>query len=128
MTPEDSWELSSKDHRTLLVRGTLHGVGDIPAIILKNSKDLQKTVNGKKDILGRRAMWFLPLNFPKASLVSFLWVVICVTEGRDHACSVVPGFPCPTHAFAGGTAGQLPPIGLGFLNALVRDPALLFLD
>lgn len=28
--------------------------------------------------MGRRAMWFPPLTFPKASLVSFLWVVICV--------------------------------------------------
>lgn len=71
-------------------------------------------------------MWFPPLTFPKASLVSFLWVVICVTEGRDHACSVVPGFPCPTHAFAGGTAGQLPPIGLGSLNALFEGPCPTF--
>lgn len=93
MTPEDSWELSSKDHRTLLVRGTLHGVGDIPAIILKNSKDLQRTVNGKDDILGRRAMWFPPLTFPKASLVSFLWVVICVTEGRDMLALWSLAFP-----------------------------------
>lgn len=53
---------------------------------MKNYKDLQRTVNGVKDILGRRAVWFPPLTFPKASLVSFLWVVICMT---------VPALPMP---------------------------------
>lgn len=71
---------------------------------------------------GQKSHVVPPLTFPKASLVSSLWVVICMTEGRDHPCSVVSGFPCPTQASAGGTAGQLPPIGLGFLNTLVEGP------
>lgn len=38
-------------------------------------------------------MWFPPLTFPKASLVSFLWVVICVTEGRDMLALWSLAFP-----------------------------------
>lgn len=45
-----------------------------------------------------------------------------MTEGRDHHRSMVPGFPCPTHASAGGTAGHLPPVGLGLPSTLVGGP------
>lgn len=51
-----------------------------------------------KDILGRRAVWFPSLTFPKASLVSFLWVVICMTEGRIMLALwslAVPALPMP---------------------------------
>lgn len=51
-----------------------------------------------------------------------LWVLIYMTEGRDHHRSMVPGFPCPTHASAGGTAGHLPPVGLGLPSTLVGGP------
>lgn len=46
-------------------------------------------------------------------------------RGRDHPCSLVPGFPCPTHASAGGTAGQLPPISLKLPSSWLGDPPSL---